>query len=169
MEKSVACGASRRTLVHDTPRPRSSFHSAEMDLCTAHASSVASAVGGSLSRGCVFATLYVSEEAAAAAAAQSQTLTLTHTSAKAKGGGATAKGGWLQAMVDECRVSMENRFPCERAEATAEAAGRSGGGGGGGGDGMGDEEDSAEEGWTSDLEELAKEAARKVVSNEAEP
>ena len=225
-EEEVGKGAGGGTL------PRS-FHGAEMELCAAHASSVASAVGGSLSQGCLFATLYVSEEAAAAAAAvtavgsgagaggeevgtegarmgdrklasrggssasieknadseafstegalslrtksqtqdQSQDYSQDYSQfqsqdqsqanvERANNVEAMAKGGWLQAMVDECRLRMEERFPQERAEAVAEVAGRSGGDGG-----VGDEdEDSAEEGWTSDAEELAKEAARKAVS-----
>ncbi|CAN0160397.1 unnamed protein product [Ectocarpus fasciculatus] len=56
-------------------------------------------------------------------------------------------------MVNECRVLMEGRLSQEQAEAAAEAAGTEGGG----------DDDSAEDGWTSDPEELAKEAARKMV------
>ncbi|CAN0159193.1 unnamed protein product [Ectocarpus sp. 4 AP-2014] len=164
---------------------RRPIHEQELSLCVSHASSVASAVGAGVSRGCVFATLYVSEEAAAAAAAArggaavaahataggmdrtdeeesvagegrgdtrrtSSSDASTSTGAVAPAGGS---GGWLEGMVDECRVLMEGRLSQEQAEAAAEAAGTEGR----------EDDDSAEDGWTSDPEELAKEAARKMV------
>lgn len=64
---------------------------------------------------------------------------------------------WLQGMVDECRELIEARFAQEQAEAAAANAGTGRAGDGDDGD------DSAEDGWTSDPEELAKEAARKRV------
>ena len=130
------------------------IHEQEMALCVSHASSVASAVGASVSRGCLFATLYVSQEAAATAAAA----VAVAPAASHGTGGRTPRingDGWLQGMVDECRILMEARCAQEQAEAAAEAAGT-------GAAGEGDD-DSAEDGWTSDPEELAKEAARKMV------
>ena len=130
------------------------IHEQEMGLCVSHASSVASAVGASVARGCVFATLYVSQEAAAAAAAAAA---LTSATSNGAGGDTSTTQGdnWLQGMVDECRVLMEARCIQEQAEAAAEAAGTGAAGEW--------EEDSAEDGWTSDAEELAKEAAKKKV------
>ena len=164
-----------------------SLHGEELQLCVSHASAVASAVGASLSRGCVFATLYVSEDAARAAAeatraeAEGEPPSPGETRSggeKPSGGNGTARAGrscgdggqgygdggkgWLRGMVEECRRLMEERFGQEEAEARAERAGTGGGGKGGGGD-----DDSAEEGWTSDPEELAKEAARKRVRGKA--
>ncbi|CBN78880.1 conserved unknown protein [Ectocarpus siliculosus] len=166
---------------------RRPIHEQELSLCVSHASSVASAVGASVSRGCVFATLYVSEEAAAAAAAAAAgggAAVAAHAKAGAmdrtdeegavagEGRGDTRRtsssdagtsagaaapaggsGGCLEGMVDECRVLMEGRLSQEQAEAAAEAAGTEGG----------EDGDSAEDGWTSDPEELAKEAPRKMV------
>ncbi|CAN0343806.1 unnamed protein product, partial [Ectocarpus sp. 13 AM-2016] len=162
---------------------RRPIHEQELSLCVSHASSVASAVGASVSRGCVFATLYVSEEAAAAAAGGGaaaaahatagvmdrtdkeggvagegrEDTSRTSSSDAGTSAGAAApaggSGGWLEGMIDECRVLMEGRLSQEQAEATAEAAGTKGG----------EDDDSAEDGWTSDPEELAKEAARKMV------
>ncbi|CAB1108934.1 unnamed protein product [Ectocarpus sp. CCAP 1310/34] len=160
------------------------IHEQELSLCVSHASSVASAVGASVSRGCVFATLYVSEEAAAAAAGGG-TAAVAHATAgvmdrtdeeggvAGEGRGDTRRpsssdagtsagaaapaggsGGSLEGMVDECRVLMEGKLTQEQAEAAAEVAGTEGGG---------EDDDSAEDGWTSDPEELAKEAARKMV------
>lgn len=164
-----------------------SFHGIELELCVRHASAVASAVGSSLSRCCAFATLYVSEEAALAAAAAARAYgatsagvpaggkaaTPTSTTAAAAAAGtepvnavrtasrpvrhAPPSSSWMQSMVEECRGLIEEGFAREQAEANAEAAGT--GTGGAAGDGG----DSAEEGWTSDPEELAKEAARKKV------
>lgn len=135
------------------------IHEQELALCVYHASSVASAVGASVSRGCVFATLYISQEAAAAAAAAAA---ITSTASNGTGvigrGGDTTRipdGGWMQGMIDECRTLMEARCAQEQAEAAAEAAGTGAAGG--------QDDDSAEDGWTSDPEELAKEAARKLV------
>lgn len=162
---------------------RRPIHEQELSLCVSHASSVASAVGASVSRGCVFATLYVSQEVASAAATagggaaiaphataegtdrtdeeggvawkgRGDTRITTSSDAGTSAGAAKPAGGnWLEGMVGECRVLMEGRLSHEQAEAAAEAAGMEGGG----------DDDSAEDGWTSDPEELAKEAARKMV------
>lgn len=126
------------------------FHDAELQLCVSHASAVASAVGASLSRGCVFATLYVSQEAAESAVASGLGVKENGSILEESGYGRSSGRGemhWLHCMVEECRRLIE--------EADAAASG------GDGGEGEGD--DSAEEGWTSDPEELAKEAARKMV------
>lgn len=136
------------------------IHEQEMALCVDHASSIASAVGASVSRGCVFATLYISKKAAvAAAAAAAVGASASNVETGGNGtGGDTPRilgDGWLQGMVDECRALMEARCAQEQAEAAAEAAGT-------GAAGEGDD-DSAEDGWTSDPEELAKEATRKLV------
>lgn len=122
------------------------IHEQEMALCVSHASSVASAVGASVSRGCVFATLYVSQEAAAAADSAAS----NRAGADGTRGDTTRLhgGGWLQGMVDECRALMEARCAQEQAEAAAEAAGTGAAGG--------EDNDSAEDGWTSDPEEVAK-------------
>lgn len=155
-----------------------SFHGAEMELCVRHASSVASAVGASLSRGCLFATLYVSQEtysSAAAAAADTvpavaaavampeQETTCVDSSAAGANTldanvkiGSTGRGkGILDDLVEECRELIEKGFRREQAEASAVAAAA------GVGLGLDDDDDSAEEGWTSDPQELEKEAAKK--------
>lgn len=140
----------------------SSFHGPELELSVSHASSVASAVGASVSRGCVFATLYVSEEAAIAAAAanKSEAQEATTLNEEGRNREKEGEGDWLQNLVEDCRRRIEGWFSREYAEAVAEAAGTGAAGPGVEGD---EGEDSAEEGWTSDPEELAKEAARKRV------
>lgn len=131
----------------------------------------------------MFATLYVSRDAAlaagAAAVAETARIATSHHSADAgtmengsavsplaaPGDGRDAYSGvgkpedWLEGMVEECRDLIDEGFAEERAEAVAAAAGT-------GARVEGDEEaeDSAEEGWTSDPEELAKEAERKKVT-----
>lgn len=125
------------------PSP-SLFHDAELQLCVNHASAVASAVGASLSRGCVFATLYVSQEAAESAVESG--LGIKRKGSLQEDGKSSGRGEmpWLQCMVEECRRLIEEAG----AAAEREDSGN----------------DSAEEGWTSDPEELAKEAARNMVT-----
>eukprot|EP00903_Cladosiphon_okamuranus_P015964 g14746.t1 len=130
-------------------------HEQEMALCVSHASSVASAVSASVSRGCVFTTLYISQEAAAAAAAAAAAVSSAASHETGDNTTSVRGASWMQGMIDECRVLMEARLAQEQAEAAAEAAGT-------GAAGEGDD-DSAEDGWNSDPEELAKEAARKMV------
>lgn len=122
----------------------------ELRLCVSHASSVGSAVGASLSRGCLFATLYVSEATAA--------IRMAHADGDGDRDGDEKQRQcfWLQSLVDECRALIFERVSKEKEEASAEAAGT-------GCKGVEEDEDSAEEGWNSDPEELAKEAAKKNV------
>lgn len=202
-----------------------------MALCVKHASAVASALGASLSRGCIFATIYVSQETAIAAACGARTgwtaaqtttamesrntidaeegverlrapkavknVTISTASDAtcdmnaenrrgngrvgnsngqdtfdgdsrgirstvagkiARDGTSEPDGDWLDDLVEECRALIREGFADEQREAMAAAAGA---GNTIGGDDCA--EDSAEEGWTSDPEELAKEAARKRV------
>ncbi|CAM9344216.1 unnamed protein product, partial [Choristocarpus tenellus] len=119
---------------------------AELELCVRNAAAVAGAISTTLSKGCLFATLYIAE---------SSLPTVTVSSGEGR--------FQLGDIVDECRTLMEGN-----AGVLAAVGGGSSFGARAGMDGEGEDfvedEDSAEEGWTSDPEELAKEAAKKKTA-----